>query len=375
MTVGSKEDHSRYFVTRITFIGLLVAAPLGLLVAPAGSRPVNEVTPVTREPVDGVVQEGKTDRIVFSGRYCDAGPSGGGSSGCNFDIYAVTLDGSEPERVLLNYGTDEIFPTFSPDGTEIAYNSWDKEWHCDSHVWLVEADGSLPRMISSPVNAWDESLGWSPHGEIAFLRWPQGPTCEWGDAHGDVYLLSRMAEAWSEDPLLTRAGSEYTPEFSPDGRRIAYAYDRDEDATYSPGESRQLDIWVSSSDGGRHKRLTRTPRQVEAGPTWSPDGRTIAFSRGSPSADSWWIPRGRATIWLMRADGSDKRKLTPRGYLDLNPAWSPDGTRIAFTRCYTQNEPPDCAIALITVSDPERVEIVAYEKGYTSHQPSWDPAP
>jgi hypothetical protein len=144
MTVGSKEDHSRYFVTRITFIGLLVAAPLGLLVAPAGSRPVNEVTPVTREPVDGVVQEGKTDRIVFSGRYCDAGPSGGGSSGCNFDIYAVTLDGSEPERVLLNYGTDEIFPTFSPDGTEIAYNSWDKEWHCDSHVWLVEADGSLP---------------------------------------------------------------------------------------------------------------------------------------------------------------------------------------------------------------------------------------
>jgi Tol biopolymer transport system component len=77
----------------------------------------------------------------------------------------------------------------------------------------------------------------------------------------------------------------------------------------------------------------------------------------------------------MRPDGSRKRRLTQPGYLDLDPAWSPDGTRVAFTRCFTKNDPPDCAIAVVRVTDPDSVELVVYTEGYISQQPSWHPAP
>jgi Tol biopolymer transport system component len=376
MIVGSKKGRSWHFFsrTRVPLVNLLVASSLCLLAAPVGSKPLSELAPVPSGFTDGVGKAGAPDRIVFSGRYCDAGQYGGGSSECNFDIYSVTLDGSEPQLVLLNYGTDDVFPAFSPDGTEIAYNSWEKEWGCDSHVWLVEADGTAPRMISSPVNAWDETFGWTPDGGLAYTRWPNDPACNYG-YHSDIYLLSRTLETWTEEALVSRPGSEIAPEFSPNGRRMVYAYDADDDPVPSPGESEQTDVWVARADGTRHRRLTRTPRLIENDATWSPDGRTIAFSRGSSSASRWWIPEGRGSIWLMRPDGSRKRRLTQPGYLDLDPAWSPDGTRVAFTRCFTKNDPPDCAIAVVRVTDPDSVELVVYTEGYISQQPSWHPAP
>ena len=55
----------------------------------------------------------------------------------------------------------------------------------------------------------------------------------------------------------------------------------------------------------------------DSNPVWSPDGRRIAFE------SSW-------QVWAMNADGSGKRKLTPKGAHNFNPVWSPDGQRIAF---------------------------------------------
>jgi Tol biopolymer transport system component len=376
MIVGSKQGRSGRPLprTRVALVCLLVATSVNLMAVPVGSTPVGELTSVPKGSAKGGDQAAATDRIVFSGRYCDAGQYGGGSSECNFDIYTVALNGGEPQRALLNYGTDDVFPAFSPDGTEIAYNSWDKEWGCDSHLWLMEADGSAPRMVSSPVNAWDETFGWTPDGGLAYTRWPNDPACNYG-YHSDIYLLSRTLETWTEEALVTRPGSEIAPEFSPNGRRMVYAYDADDDEVGSPGESEQTDVWVARGDGSRHRRLTRTTRLIENDATWSPDGQTIAFSRGSSSASRWWIPQGRGSIWLMRPDGSRKRRLTQPGYLDLDPAWSPDGTRLAFTRCYPQNDPPDCAIAMVRLAHPTKVELVAYTEGYISQQPSWHPAP
>jgi Tol biopolymer transport system component len=72
-----------------------------------------------------------------------------------------------------------------------------------------------------------------------------------------------------------------------------------------------------NADGSGLRRLTRNPA-VDADPTWSPDGRRIAFEskRG-----------GNFDIYVMNADGSGQRRLTQSGG---DPAWSPDGRRIAF---------------------------------------------
>ena len=85
-------------------------------------------------------------------------------------------------------------------------------------------------------------------------------------------------------------------------------------------------LYVVNSDGTQAQRVTSS--EADTDPAWSPDGRRIAFVHG--------FVGGRAGIYLMQADGSDAVRITDGGTdvdgTDLGPAWSPDGTRIAFAR-------------------------------------------
>lgn len=116
-----------------------------------------------------------------------------------------------------------------------------------------------------------------------------------------------------EPRLLTDAvGLQLNPSWSPDGRRLAY----------SGGHGiHTYELFTVSADGGSPARLTKNEHH-EFFPAWSPDGRWIAYS-----ADAG----GDFDMWLMRSDGSAARRLTEAPGLDSRPAWSPDGRRIAFT--------------------------------------------
>jgi TolB protein len=76
------------------------------------------------------------------------------------------------------------------------------------------------------------------------------------------------------------------------------------------------------SDGTGARRLTNDPAP-EIEPAWSPDGSWIAYSRRLPGSEI-------RELWLVRPDGSGRRRLTARAQAAYAPAWSPDGKTIAF---------------------------------------------
>jgi TolB protein len=106
-------------------------------------------------------------------------------------------------------------------------------------------------------------------------------------------------------------------------------------AVLRPQSTGRADIFLMNADGSNAVALTDTPQEREYHPTWSPDGRRLAFVR---SADSQ-LPS--YNLWTMGADGSGAAQLTfPAEHPDervTEPAWSPDGSRIAYlqgTRLY-----------------------------------------
>jgi Tol biopolymer transport system component len=115
-----------------------------------------------------------------------------------------------------------------------------------------------------------------------------------GTENHDVYFAN--ADGSHEVRLSSWRGDEQTPQFSPDGKTIVFRAARD------PGDAPE--IWVMNRDGSKKRNLTRTPKQTEWSPTWTPNGRHIVFSCGG--AD----PNGVGDdLCSMDADGSHRRYL------------------------------------------------------------------
>lgn len=88
------------------------------------------------------------------------------------------------------------------------------------------------------------------------------------------------------------------------------------------GDHTQVDLFTVKGDGSGRVRLTATPNLNEFGPAWSADGSMIAFWR-TPA------PFGPGSLWVMKADGSGRRQLTS-GVDARDPAWNPGGTRLVY---------------------------------------------
>jgi TolB protein len=89
----------------------------------------------------------------------------------------------------------------------------------------------------------------------------------------------------------------------------------------SIGLNPDYDLKVVDADGSHERALTKTPTFMETNPEWSPDGTRLVFRRGP-------VGRQGAQVWSIAADGTHLMQLTEIG--GFGPAWSPDGERIVF---------------------------------------------
>jgi Tol biopolymer transport system component len=115
------------------------------------------------------------------------------------------------------------------------------------------------------------------------------------------------ADGSGQRNLTRHPANDFKPSWSPDGRRIAFVSDRDRNGPF--------EVYVMNAKGGDQRRVMRMKGGGSTEPAWSPDGRRIAFA-------------GNDGLYVVNADGSGLRRLTGSGE---TPAWSPDGRRIAFT--------------------------------------------
>lgn len=131
--------------------------------------------------------------------------------------------------------------------------------------------------------------------------------------NGQRQVLAHDLSTGARSIFARYPGGNYSPAVSPDGRRVALILTR----------SGSPDLWVCNIDGSGLKQLTKTPDD-ESSPCWSPDNSTICYvSRFG----------GRASLFEISADGGESRRISVTGALNLTePDWSPDGKTIIFTR-------------------------------------------
>jgi TolB protein len=232
----------------------------------------------------------------------------------NSDIYLLDVDAAlqgtgqpEPKRLTNDPATD-FDPTWSPDGTRIAFRS---QRDRNDEIYVMNSDGSCQtNLTNDPADDW--SPAWSPDGsKIAFAHFFDG------NSFSDIAVINADGSGLQR---LTTSHGEY-PAWSPDGSRIAFASARDGN----------YEIYVMNADGTAQTRLTDNPA-YDMSPAWSPDGTRIAFDTQRDSFPPKETGIGpEFEIHSINADGSGDTRLTDNAHEDRFPSWAP-ANRIAFTR-------------------------------------------
>ncbi len=218
------------------------------------------------------------------------------------------------EQSITNNQAFDEWPTWSPDGSKLAFSRQDAG-NFNSDIFVMNADGTgVTRLTTSPLD--DIIPGWSP--DATRLTFTYGE-CSGSDVLPDVFVMD--ANGANRTNLTNTTVVDGFSDWSPGGSTIAFVKTP---ATECSSAEEQGDIYAMDTDGG-NKRVLANNSAGESRPAYSPDGSKIAYFRGTASSLG-------AGLYVMNADGSGQTRIGPD--LDIGdngkPTWSPDGTKIAF---------------------------------------------
>ncbi|NOT63054.1 MAG: DUF5050 domain-containing protein [Acidobacteria bacterium] len=234
-------------------------------------------------------------------------------------------------------------PRFAPDGRRLAFRRALNRGH--SEIFLAQPDGSQARQLTT-LKAPIHGFAWTSDGkEIVLAAYREGSHGLWRvaletgtatpiaaagrrathptlAANGALAYVESLEDAniWQLEPagrnlaprkFIATRQSDHSPEFSPDGRRIAFSSNR----------SGHDEIWVCQSDGSNPAQLTHFNGLATGSPHWSPDSKQLAFDAR---------PENHGDLFVINADGGEPQRLTAETSHDVIPTWSHDGRWLYF---------------------------------------------
>ncbi len=262
-----------------------------------------------------------------------------------WDIWVVPALGGTPRQILAN----AVDPAWSPDGRSLAYAN-----DATKSIWIADATGANPRALTSgEPGGFHRQPAFSHDGSrVAFARRGMGPYAELSVAS----VSTGKIEYLTGDKAFV-----LSPVWSPDDRSIYFSSSRGgtmniwrvpsdggapEQITAGQGDDAELDL---SADGKRivfssyrinvnlaevsldaqssstgPKWLTTDSARGELAPTYSPDGRHIAYFSNRKGAEN-------EGVWVMDSDGSNPIQLVDDDRINVFPRWSGDGQTLAYT--------------------------------------------
>ena len=218
----------------------------------------------------------------------------------------INADGTGLKRVTEKANITRI--AWSPDGEALLFDAADDEDTKTAAIYLYR-NGTTDVVVKRANETCNGAL-WHPSGKkIYHSRSKDGTRTEFVE----------LDLAAKTERVIKRFDTPIFASISPDGKRIAFSI--------STGEGRYVkeeDIFIMDANGTNVKNITSRWRKnwSDWSPAWSPDGKKIAFMS---------TQNGAPNIYIMDADGRNRRRITENKHEGFLPCWSPDGTKIAYT--------------------------------------------
>ncbi len=278
-------------------------------------------------------------------------PSGGGPGGhivftCQIHKYQsseqiciMNSDGSNYHRLTTDDSVRHYYPSLSPDGKSVVYSQYREDNVYE--IYELNISTGKATQLTDRLGVLN-SPEISPDGKsIVFMRWTVA-----SDQY-QVWMMDRNGG----NPTRVFKGDGWDPTWSPDGKKILFASDRD-----GP-----IELYIGNVDGTHIHKVSDLP-SVRGRSDWSSQNLISTYS-----GDAW-----SREIYVMNLNGSNAHRVSPKGGNSQGPSFSPDGQWIAFTAYYDHfNDINGCEIYIMRLDGSNLSRLT--NNDYCDYQPRWGP--
>lgn len=260
----------------------------------------------------------------------------------NWEIYLLDI-ASGLQRNLTRRPADDLSPSWSPDGSQLAFYS-DFDGNGTAELLAMDANGGNIRLLMPQDGGNNWRPVWSPDGQrVTYML------------GFELIQIVFLDEGRSEN-----YGRGFSPSWSPDGQRIVYYAD--------PDGRLNADIYMLDVRTKRAYNLTNHGANDWA-PAWSPVGPLIAFVSNRNGNNEIYLIDALCTADISRIGGCGRTvsRLTNTDQHETSPAWSPDGQRIAFVSKRGRHDQ-----LFVMDADGQRVQRLTFENA-NNRFPVWKP--